>query len=272
MRDAILNRISTRTFKEETLTDEQITQIEEIVDKYKEVEGPFGHSFDFMFYLNENGSKKGQRIGTYGLLRNVPAFVGGISPRTLEGIVDFGYVFEKVILELTELGYDTCWLGGTFRRRQFMKRLGKNQIIPAITPVGHRAEKRSPIDRLLRSAAQSKNRLDDDKLFFDYKSLHPIGDNTEIIIRQSLCLVRRGPSASNRQPWRLYIEDNTVHFYIERNKLYGKALLYDIQALDMGIALAHYDIGVRFFNKKPAFNSLDVKKIEGKDYIISVTY
>lgn len=272
MRDAILNRISTRTFMEEKLSDQQIKEIESLIERYNSVEGPFGHTFEFVFYLNENGSKKGQKIGTYGLLKNVPAFVGGVSPNTKEGIVDFGYVFEKVILELTDLGYDTCWLGGTFRRKQFLRKLKKNHIIPAITPIGHRATKRSRVDRFLRSAAQSKNRLDDSKLFFDYETLNPLGEKGSIIVKQSLCLVRRGPSASNRQPWRLYVEGETVHFYLDRNKIYGKALLYDIQALDIGIALAHYDVGVQYFNKKPVFNRLDVKKIDGKTYIISVTY
>lgn len=272
MRDAILNRISTRTFVEETLEKDQIIEIEEILKKYNKVKGPFGHSFELTFSLNDDIEGKGKKIGTYGLIKNAPAFIGGVSDNTTEGIVDFGYIFEHIILELTERGYSTCWLGGTFRRKHYRKKLAKNQLIPAISPVGHRAKKRARIDRIIRSAAQSQNRLDDSKTFFRYDTLEPYGDEGNIIIKQSLCLVRRGPSASNRQPWRIFVDNNTVHFYIERNKLYGKALQYDMQALDIGIALAHYDIGIRYFNKMPVFNRLEVKDINRKEYIISVEY
>lgn len=272
MRDAILSRISTRTFIEENFTKEQIAEVESILKRYIDVKGPFGHTFEYTFSLNDESEGKGKKIGTYGLIKNAPAFIGGVANNTLESIVDFGYIFEHIILELTGKDYATCWLGGTFRRKHYRKKLEKNQLIPAISPVGHRAEKRSRADRFARRAAQSQNRLDDSKTFFHYDTLEPYGDDGDIIVKQSLCLVRRGPSASNRQPWRIYIEDHKAHFYIERNKIYGKALLYDMQALDIGIALAHYDIGVRYFNKKPLFNRYDVKDIDKKEYILTVEF
>ena len=35
-------------------------------------------------------------------------------------------------------------------------------------------------------------------------------------------------------------ENQIAHFYIERTPKYGNALGYDIQMVDMGIALSHY--------------------------------
>jgi len=272
MRDAILNRVSTRTFIKEEFTMKNIAKIDSILKELSLKKGPFGNSFEFTFSLNTNKDGKGQKIGTYGLLKNVPAYVGGVCENTLESIVDFGYVFEHIILELTEIGYGTCWLGGTFKRKDYRRNLNENQIIPAISPIGHTASKRSFVDRMLRKSAQSDNRLDDSKMFFDYDTLQPLGENGSIEIKQSLCLIRRGPSASNKQPWRVYVENQVAHFYIERTPGYAKPLHYDIQAIDMGIALAHYDIGLQFFNKKPLFKSVDAKDIEGKEYILSVQY
>lgn len=272
MRDAILRRVSTRTFKKEIFPIKKIAKLESILEEYKKKKGPFGNSFEFTFSLNSNKEEKGQKIGTYGMLRNVPTFIGGVCENTIESIVDFGYVFEHIILELTEIGYSTCWLGGTFKRKDYRKALAENEIIPAISPVGHSAKKRSLIDRMVRSAAQSQNRLDDSKLFFDYETETPYGENGRIEVRQSLCLIRRGPSASNKQPWRIFIEGNVAHFYLERTPGYAKSLHYDIQALDIGIALAHYDIGLRYFKKTPVFKRTKVKDIKDKDYIISVQY
>ena len=118
-------------------------------------------------------------------------------------------------------------------------------MIPAISPVGFSAKKRTLRDRALRTSAQSNNRLDDDILFHDYQHLKPLPEDLDIIIKQSLCLVKRAPSASNKQPWRLYVDGNTVHFYIERTPDYGKGKLsYDIQMVDIGIAISHYEIMV----------------------------
>ena len=54
MRDAILQRVSTRTFKKDHLPIKRIAKIESILKKYTEVKGPFGHSFEFTFSLNND--------------------------------------------------------------------------------------------------------------------------------------------------------------------------------------------------------------------------
>ena len=271
MRNAILNRISTRTFKDESLSKSDIEKVIKVLKKYENVSGPFGHSFEFTFNLNNKKETNGKKIGTYGLLRNVPAYIGGVCENSFENILDFGFVFEKIILELTMLDLGTCWLGGTFKRKDYRRKLEENEIIPAISPVGYKAEKRSFVDRALRSAAQSNNRKSDDTLFFDYATTKPLSDDYDIVVKQSLCLVKRGPSASNKQPWRAFVEGQNVHFYIERTPGYAKPIKYDIQMLDMGIGLSHFDVGVDYFKKKKTYNVLkDMKKIENMEYVLSV--
>ena len=271
MVEAILNRVSTRTFTNESLNRNDIERIIEVVKDYEEVEGPFKNKFKFTFNLNDKTKTNGKKIGTYGMLKNVPAFIGGVCKNEKQSIVDFGYMFQNIILELTGLGYGTCWLGGTFKRKDYRSELKDNEIIPAISPVGFRAEKRSLVDRTLRSAAQSNNRIAFEKLFFNYDSLVPLKENSKSIFNSSLKLVRRGPSASNKQPWRIYVENKTAHVYLERTKGYAKPLRYDIQALDAGIALSHLEVGLKpegltyeFYEEKQP------KEILNNEYIISV--
>lgn len=54
-------------------------------------------------------------------------------------------------------------------------------------------------------------------------------------------MVRIAPSASNKQPWRIVMDGNNFHFFLCRNKGYGKALGFDIQRLDIGIAMCHFE-------------------------------
>jgi len=61
-------------------------------------------------------------------------------------------------------------------------------------------------------------------------------------------MVRIGPSATNKQPWRIIKDGNTWHFYLQRTKGYGNSLTFkllrlaDLQRVDMGIAMNHFEL------------------------------
>ena len=56
-------------------------------------------------------------------------------------------------------------------------------------------------------------------------------------------MVRLGPSASNKQPWRILVEDHGVHFYEKKTPRYSDTFPYDIQRLDLGIAACPFHLG-----------------------------
>jgi nitroreductase len=65
-------------------------------------------------------------------------------------------------------------------------------------------------------------------------------------------MVRIAPSASNKQPWRIVQTGNAWHFYLQRTKRYGKGTLLfkflrlaDLQRVDMGIAMCHFELTAR---------------------------
>lgn len=271
MKDAALDRISTRTFIKEQLSNEDIDKISSLIYDTNKISGPFDHSVEIVYYINKLHNKNGKKIGTYGFIKNPPLFAGGVCDNNFESIVDFGYTLQHLILKLTEAGYSTCWLGGTFRRKHFENNLPEGGIIPAITPIGYAAATRSFIDRSLRSVAQSKSRYSMKELFknYDNTDLSFTEDNT---ILQSLSLVRRAPSASNKQPWRAFIDGKTVHFYIKRTPKYPSISLgYDIQALDIGIALRNFTVGLEHYNADYSYITKEnPSAFEGMEYILSV--
>ena len=61
-------------------------------------------------------------------------------------------------------------------------------------------------------------------------------------------MVRLGPSASNKQPWRIIKDGNAWHFYLQRTRGYGDGLTFkllrlaDLQRVDMGIAMSHFEL------------------------------
>ena len=47
----------------------------------------------------------------------------------------------------------------------------------------------------------------------------------------------------NKQPWRVVIAGNRAHFYEKKTKGYVDAAGWDLQKVDMGIALYHFAYG-----------------------------
>jgi hypothetical protein len=64
-------------------------------------------------------------------------------------------------------------------------------------------------------------------------------------------MVRIGPSASNRQPWRIIKNGGRWHLYFARTPGYRESTLVrlvtvaDLQRMDMGIAMCHFELTAR---------------------------
>jgi nitroreductase len=190
-----------------------------------------------------------EKLGTYGVIRGATSFLVGLMPRGPRSFEDLGYVFEWVILQATELGLQTCWVGGTLDRGAFARaaRASATETVPVVSPVGVAAEKRSLIDRTFRLFAGSKDRKPWRDLFFTRDFATPMPEAQDAPFQRALALVRLGPSASNQQPWRvLYDPDRAaLHFYLARTRGYQKLMDVDLQRVDLGIAMCHFGFGCR---------------------------
>ena len=88
----------------------------------------------------------------------------------------------------------------------------------------------------------------------------------------ALEMVRLGPSASNKQPWRIVLKDSACHFYEYKQPGYSDRFPYDIQRIDMGIAAAHFDYAVKEKNIKGNFEILNQSNLElptNMEYVFS---
>jgi len=192
-------------------------------------------------------------LGTYGFIKGATGFIVGAANSDGKNLEDFGFLLEKIILYATDLGLGTCWLGGTFTKTSFARKInvGDGEIVPSVSAVGYIAEKPRRIDKLIRRGANAKKRLPWEQLFFDGSFGKPMGNGQAGDHGTALEMVRLGPSASNRQPWRLIRQDNLWHFYLQRSPGYQKRKLVklyttaDLQRIDMGIAMCHFDLTLR---------------------------
>lgn len=154
----------------------------------------------------------------------------------------FGYSFEKVCLYAASLGIGTVMLAASLSRSAFEKAMQvvENEVLPVASPVGYPAEKRSLRESLMRKGLKADDRKSFDTLYFDETFDKPLTEEKAGIFAEALDLARLAPSAGNQQPWRAIVSGNKVHFY-EKQSMKENAL-GDIQKVDIGIALCHFDL------------------------------
>jgi hypothetical protein len=199
---------------------------------------------------DQNALKK---LGTYGFIKGATGFIIGVIGDGEKNLEDFGYLMESIILFATDIGLSTCWLGGTFTKSSFSERVSPRlgELIPAVVALGYCAEKPRRFDALIRSRASADRRLSWEKLFFDSRFGVPLSRGMAGDYAKALDMVRRAPSASNKQPWRIVKDGKMWHFFLQRTPGYRERILVrlftvaDMQRIDMGIAMCHFELMAR---------------------------
>lgn len=240
--DVIRGRCSVRTYRPESLAKEDKEQLTAYADR---IRGPFDAQVRLVLVDSaEIAEKAGGKIGTYGVIKGARDYVAAVMEKGAHDLEQVGYVLEALILYAASLGLGTCWLGGTFRRSDFARlvALKDNEMMPAVTPIGYPGDKKSMLESFMRFAAGSNNRKPWQELFFHEKAGVSLTESEAGAYREALDAVRLAPSASNKQPWRIVKDKSGYHFYLKPNKGYGERLGFNIQRIDLGIAMCHFEM------------------------------
>lgn len=275
--DVMKKRCSIRTYDGRPIEKEAYDKILAFIGDPDNLTGPFGHKTEYMLLDQKEGAGSAAKIGTYGIIKGAASYLVSITGKENDAIVDCGYAMEKLILFATELGLGTCWMGGTYDKASLLHKadIPKDRIIPAITPLGYSKGKRRTFESLMRGFVSAANRKPWKELFYSADFNRPIEENGAGEMNTPLAMVRIGPSASNKQPWRLVLSGRTCHFYLAHTPGYiGNALGYDMQRLDIGIAMCHFELAMGEVGKKGEWVKDDPKLTDKKEpeYIISYRF
>jgi len=123
----------------------------------------------------------------------------------------------------------------------------------------------------MRKGVKADWRMPFEELFFDGTWEKPLTAEQAGALAYPLEMVRLGPSAVNKQPWRAVVMGDTVHFYLQRNKDFAVGQSGDMQKIDVGIALCHFDLAAQEAGLKPQFLLADpgLPLEDGMEYIAS---
>lgn len=261
--EQIKSRRSVRTF-DGGMLDESIK--EKLKTEMENIRNPFDIPVEFKFLdAKEHGLTCPVVVGT-------DLFVGGKVKNVPNASVAFGYSFEAFVLIAGSLGLGTVWLGGTMNRAAFetAMELEENEMMPCASPIGYMSKKMSVRETMMRKAVKADDRLPFGELFFEGSSDCPLTVEKAGELILPLEMVRLAPSAVNKQPWRVVVEDKMVHFYLKRSKGFGKDGKLDMQMIDMGIALCHFELAAKECGLNIEFiQKASEKNYDGAEYVAS---
>jgi nitroreductase len=246
--ETIRQRYSCRSYSGDPVADSVLKTLQEAVSSPQT--GPFGNKPRFaLVAMDALPAKEWKTLGTYGVIKNARLYLAGMIIPAPMAPEDYGYCTEKLILRATELGLNTCWMGGTFAISAFGRAAGmrRSELLPTISPIGYAASRRSLTERVMRGFAGSDHRLPWSDLFFKDNGESPLSPGEAGVYREALENVRLAPSASNKQPWRIVYDKDRKTFLFYLSRAFGYRYLRDVslQEIDMGIALCHFDLTVK---------------------------
>lgn len=186
------------------------------------------------------------------VITGTDTFIAGKLRRAPHAEEAFGFAFERVLLCAVSKGLGTTWIAGTLDRPAFERamELKPDEVMPCVSPLGRPAAKMSLRESMMRKGVKADSRLPFEELFFSGGFDTPLTPDKAGALKDALEMVRLAPSAVNKQPWRAVVCGDTVHFYEKQGKGFVAANGWDIQKVDMGIALCHFVCGMEEIGRR----------------------
>jgi hypothetical protein len=276
--DLVKRRYSCRTYVDRPLDAADRQMLSEFLASLGP--GPLGSRVRFsLIAATEKDRESLKGLGTYGFVKGAAGFIVGAVEPGPKDMEDYGHGLEQAVLAAIDLGLGTCWLGGSFTKSSFARKIGatRSEVVPAVVAVGYPAA--GSRAGWARERAGSERRLPREQLFWEEKPGEALDFTRAAGYADVLEAVRWAPSASNKQPWRVVRSGETWHFYLQRTRRYGKGSavfsllrLADLQRVDMGIAMSHFELVARerrlagrWVVEQPAFDAVPA----GLEYTVS---
>lgn len=231
--ELVRSRRSVRTFDGKEMSAEDFKKLSAYME---EIDNPYGIPVEFKML-----DTKEHKL-TSPVISGANLYVGAKAKNIAHMEEAVGYSLEMLVLYAQSLGIGTVWIGGTMDRAAFERamELGEDERMPCVSPLGYPAKKMSVKEGIMRKAVKADSRLPFETLFFDSAFDRPLTEEKAGCLAKVLESVRWAPSAVNKQPWRVVIDQNTAHFYLKRNKGFISDAVGDMQKIDLGIALCHF--------------------------------
>lgn len=262
IKEVIKKRTSIRSFNGEELSKEDLKKLEGFINNAK---NPFNVNLHFKI-LNAKEHNLSSPV-----VNGTNTYIACKVKKEKYYELAYGYGFEEMCLFATSINIGTVMLAASLSRKEFEKAMDVNsdEVMAVASPIGYKAEKMSMLETLMKKGLRSNSRKDFDKIFYNNDFNNALKYEDAGIFKDALEMMRLAPSSTNNQPWRAVKINNTIHFY--EYKTMKDTELGDIQKLDVGIGLCHFDLCMKENGYNGVFieNEPNIEKLDKMQYCIS---
>lgn len=219
------NRVSRRSYIDRDIENEKISKITNIINK-------INNDSELNIQLVEDG--KGVLSGfkaSYGMISGVKSFIALIGNQNIQNYKQkLGYYGEMLVLEATELGLSTCWVGGTYSKKECENHIDikEDEELICIVALGY-ADKNLSIKEKVVKNLNKKNKTIEEML------VHKTNDIPSWVL-SGVEYALEAPSAVNKKPIVYEFCDNKVEAIISKPN-------HGYEEVDLGISMLHFELG-----------------------------
>lgn len=219
---AIDRRCSRRRYLDIPIEKELVRSLNMRIAEYNEESG-----LHMQLVLNDSRAFEGFKV-SYGIFKGVQNYIALIGktgdPDRME---KEGYFGEKLVLEATDMGLATCWIGTSYDKRFCSCEISPDESLDLVIAIGHSEKRQGFREKMMRSIMHRNAKTAD--------SIISVDGETPDWFQKGIDAVRKAPTARNLMPFVFSYKDGKM--IVKANGNHERIMV------DIGIAKLHFEIG-----------------------------
>lgn len=222
--EAIIERVSRRTYLGKPIDEQSELTLNDLISIYNINSGMTS------FLLKDGSDAFNSFLKSYGMFKNVKSLIvlkGSTNDPDLKEKT--GYYGQRLILQATQLGLGTCWVGGTYKKDNELLQIAEHEEVYCVITIGEVPDtitaKEKAMSKLMHLKAKDPEEF--------YTSTVDYDDLPDYFV-MGYKAISKAPTARNTQKVMVDYDDGVTTIHVPDN--------YTFDLVDLGIAKANFEI------------------------------
>lgn len=223
--DACGVRVSRRSYIEKEINIEEIAKLLNLIDEINK-----NTQLNIQFVKDGKDVLSGFKA-SYGMISGVNSFIALVGNKEIENYKQkLGYYGEMLVLEATNMGLSTCWLGGTYNKKECenLININNNEEIVCIIAIGYTDKELSIKEKVVKNLNKKKKSIEE--------MLVCKNNDIPSWVLSGVENALNAPSAVNKKPIVYEYTDKGVEAIIAKPN-------HGYEEVDLGISMLHFQLG-----------------------------
>ena len=139
LKEAIRLRHSVRQYKDEPISEENVSRLNEIIKQCNTESG-----LNMQLILNDPDCFN-VFLAHYGKFQNAVNYIAMVGDKSLAGLEEkAGYFGQKIVLFAQQIGLNTCWVAGTYGKKKCKADIADDEQLICVIAIGYGKDQGKP--------------------------------------------------------------------------------------------------------------------------------